>query len=383
MQPSKQISPVKVKKSVSVAAIFKQKPQKAKGDLVNPKRAINDTKAVDSNAVDDRAPHFKSRSSSRTPKKAGSKLSKKSDLHPLAVAFKSMFVGPDIHFRWLIDTDTSDEYRRHLYRSTTLKINTTLESLLTHLYEASLQPVSSDPANSDASPLRLTVPAKYERKALKLYQPFSAYKVGLTHTNTDGTRIQLMSTLESRMADYDEYIAKHKAELVQLKADWEAIVGEVWKLGVQCLGEELMESMLFTDKDGMDLSSPTTRAESMLFVPEQGSSPRPRTKKRVTFDTPGAEKNLPEATNSALAFLYQPTRVRLAPVPAAPAMSKKEVEDLEKQVEELGQKELEEYRKAERDYSIYWQKKNKRLAQVLAEDWVLRDGVMGECCMRT
>jgi hypothetical protein len=99
MQPSKQISPVKVKKSVSVAAIFKQKPQKAKGDLVNPKRAINDTKAADSNAVDDRAPHFKSRSSSRTPKKAGSKLSKKSDLHPLAVAFKSMFVGPDIHFR--------------------------------------------------------------------------------------------------------------------------------------------------------------------------------------------------------------------------------------------------------------------------------------------
>jgi hypothetical protein len=199
-----------------------------------------------------------------------------------------------------------------------------------------LQPVSSDPTNGDASPLRLTVSAKYERKALKLYQPISAYKVGLTHTNTDGTRIQLMSTLESRMADYDEYIVKHKAELVQLKADWEAIVGEIWKLGVQCLGEELMEPTLFTDKDGMELSSPSTRTESMLFVPEQGTSPRPRTKKRVTFDTPDDEDELPGATNSALAFLYQPTRVRLAPVPAAPAMPKKEVEDLEKQVEELG-----------------------------------------------
>jgi hypothetical protein len=180
--------------------------------------------------------------------------------------------------------------------------------------------------------------------------------------------MQLMSTLESRMADYDEYIAKHKAELLQLKADWEAIVGEIWKHGVQCLGEELMESMLLTNKDGMDLSSPTTRVESMLFVPEQGTSPRPRTKKSVTFDTPNDEDELPGATNSALAFLYQPTRVRLAPVPAAPAMPKKEVGDLEKQVQELGQKELEEYRKAERDYSIYWQKKNKRLAQVLAED---------------
>jgi hypothetical protein len=377
MQPPKQISPVKVKKSVSVAAIFKQKPQKAKSDLVNLKRATDDTKAADCNAVDGKAPHFKSRSSSRTPKKGGSRVSKKSDSHPLAVAFKSMFVGPDIRLRWLIDTDTSDDYRRHLYGSTTLKINTTLEHLLTHLYEASLQPVSSDPTNGDASPLRLTVSAKYERKALKLYQPISAYKVGLTHTNTDGTRIQLMSTLESRMADYDEYIAKHKAELVQLKADWEAIVGEIWKLGVQCLGEELMEPTLFTDKDGMELSSPSTRTESMLFVPEQGTSPRPRTKKRVTFDTPDDEDELPGATNSALAFLYQPTRVRLAPVPAAPAMPKKEVENLEKQVEELGQKELEEYRKAERDYSIYWQKKNKRLAQVLAEDWVSRNGVMG------
>jgi hypothetical protein len=99
MQPSKQISPVKVKKSVSVAAIFKQKPQKAKSALVNPKRATDDTKAADCKAVDNKAPHFKSRSSSRTPKKGGTRVSKKSDLHPLAVAFKSMFVGPDIHLR--------------------------------------------------------------------------------------------------------------------------------------------------------------------------------------------------------------------------------------------------------------------------------------------
>jgi hypothetical protein len=90
---------MKVKKSVSVAAIFKQKPQKVKSDLVNLKRATDDTKAADCNAVDGKASHFKSRSSSRTPKKGGSRVSKKSDSHPLAVAFKSMFVGPDIHFR--------------------------------------------------------------------------------------------------------------------------------------------------------------------------------------------------------------------------------------------------------------------------------------------
>jgi hypothetical protein len=265
-------------------------------------------------------------------------------------------------------TATSDDYRRHLYRSTTLKINTTLKSLLNQLFEDTLQDVSSDVANGDASPLRLTVPAKYERKALKVYQPISAYKIGLTRTKTDGTRMQLMSTLESRMADYDEYIAKHKAELKKLKDDWEAVVGEIWKLGVQCLGGEVMKSMLFTSKDGLDFSSPTATADSALFVPEQGTSPRPRTKKRVTFETQADEDELPDAANTALAFLYQPTRVRLAPVPAAPVLPKGKVKDLVAQVEELGLKAIEEFKKAEKEYSVYWQKKNRRLAQVLAED---------------
>jgi hypothetical protein len=265
-------------------------------------------------------------------------------------------------------TATSDDYRRHLYRSATLKINTTLESLLNQLFEDTLQDVSSDGANGDASPLRLTVPAKYERKAIKLYQPISAYKISLTRTNTDGTRMQIMSTLESRMSDYDEYIAKHKTELKKLKDDWEAVVGEIWKLGAQCLGEEAMESMLFTSEDEPDFSSPTATADSALFVPEQGTSLRPRTKKRVTFETPADEDELPDATNSALTFLYQPTRVRLAPVPAAPVLPKREVKDLVAQVEELGLREIEEFKKTEKDYSVYWQKKNSRLAQVLAED---------------
>jgi hypothetical protein len=180
--------------------------------------------------------------------------------------------------------------------------------------------------------------------------------------------MQLMSTLESRMSDYEEYVEQHKTELKKLKDDWEAIVGEIWKFGVQCLGEEVMESLLFTSKDGLDFSSPIATAESTLFVPEQGTSLRPRTKKRVTFETPADEDELPDATNSALAFLYQPTRVRLAPVPAAPVLPKREVKNLVVQVQELGSKEIGEFKKAERKYSVYWQKKNRRLAQVLAED---------------
>jgi hypothetical protein len=227
--------------------------------------------------------------------------------------------------------------------------------------------MTSDAANSADSPTRLSISAKFEREAFKLYQPISAYKICLTHTDTDGTRKKLMSTLESRMMDYDEYIAKHRAEIKKLKNDWETTVGEIWKVGVQCLGEEVMEQMLFT---GTELSSPAG-AESTIFVPEQGTStpPRvPRNKKRVTFETPAPEEDDSSSTKKALHFLYQPTRLRLAPVPAMPSMPKQELGELETRIKELGQKELDEYKKAEGDYKVYWQKKNERLAQVLVED---------------
>jgi hypothetical protein len=87
MLPTKQLSPVEARKSVSVAAIFKQKLQKIKDNSVNPKRVTNDSRA----AENDRALQFKSRSSSRTPRKAGSRVTKRSNLHPLAVTFKSTY----------------------------------------------------------------------------------------------------------------------------------------------------------------------------------------------------------------------------------------------------------------------------------------------------
>jgi hypothetical protein len=183
--------------------------------------------------------------------------------------------------------------------------------------------------------------------------------------------MQLMSTLESRMMDYDDYVAQHRAEVEKLKNDWETIVGEIWKVGVQCLGEEVMESMLFTDGDATELSSSPTRAGSTLFVSEQGTSTPPRvnrSKKRVTFETRVLEKDGPDSTKKALPFLYQPTRLRLAPVPGMSAMPKQELCELETRIRELGQKELDAYKKAERDYKAYWQKKNERLAQVLVED---------------
>lgn len=239
------------------------------------------------------------------------------------------------------------------------------------LYEDSLQAISSDAADGAASPIRLTMPAKFEREAQNLYQSISAYKVGLTRTNPDGTQTRLMNTLEVRMLDYADHIVKQKAGVEKLKREWETTVGEIWKVGVQCLGEDAMRSMFFTNSDVTELASPPMQAESALFVPEQGTSPQPRTartKKRVTFETPGTNEDPEISPKKTLDFLYQPTRLRLAPVPMIPKLPKQQFGALEAKIQELGRKEFDDYKQAEKDYKIYWKKKNERLARVLVED---------------
>lgn len=362
--PAKQTVAATVKKTVSVAAVFKHPPQATKDDKARPQKPA--PKLIAQRASDDKVQSHKSRSSSHSPHKAGSRVSKKkSGLHPLAIAFKSTSNCP-ISFRsHLTPTDTSDSYRRHLYKSTTLKITTTLSTLTHALYGSNLRPLSSS-INPDNSPTRLTIPAKFARAAHKLYAPISAYKIGLTRTNTDGTQTKFPATLDARMQDYARLIASQKKEIEKLRDRWEAVVGEIWKVGVQMLGEEGVESVLMVKKDkGKEKEKARDiEPESSLFVGEQETSPlAKKTKKRVTF-----VEDVQAASRQDLAFLYQPTRLRVGPVADAPDMPVQEIAGLEKRVKEMGQREYAELKKAENDYKAYWQKKNQRLAQVFGED---------------
>lgn len=172
------------------------------------------------------------------------------------------------------------------------------------------------------------------------------------------------------MSDYVDYIENQKAEIAKLEAAWEATVGEIWKIGVQCLGEQALESMFFTDKDADELQLLTTKAEPTLFVAEQGTSPPPHAaanKKRVKFDTPGDENGPPLLNKQALHFLYQPSRLRVAPVPDMPTLPKEEIGALETQIKELGDKQLEDLKQAEKDYKLYWKKKNKLMVKVFED----------------
>ncbi|KAJ4365215.1 hypothetical protein N0V83_008833 [Neocucurbitaria cava] len=379
----------KAKKSVSIAAVFGQQPHKSKHIESTSHTRTNIPRQAEENATVVKLMSVKSQSSSRSPQRAGWRVSKNrsANLHPLAIEFKGNLQNrfqPEVATTNLVGcTETSDDYRRHLFKSTMLKVNATLETLLTSLFESTLQtvPTSGNGQDPTASPLKLSAPAKYERMAMKLYQPLSHYQLTLQRTNTRGEKECFQSTLETRMIHYEEHIAKRTKEIVQLQKDWEAVVGEIWKLGVSCLGEDTMEKLLFTYQDSVDppLSSPSraTEAESTLFVPEQGGSTPPRkpkssksSKKRVTFEDSDAGDKYGATSLSKFPpeFLYQASRYDDQPLPIVAPLADEDIRDLEMKVKQLGIVHIEEFRKIEKDYQEYWRKKTAQLANVLKDE---------------
>jgi hypothetical protein len=185
------------------------------------------------------------------------------------------------------------------------------------------------------------------------------------------------------MLNYNERIAEQAEKAAKSQKEWEAVVGEIWKLGVGCLGEEAMEALLFTKEQRLDgstllpSSSPSkaTDAESTLFVPEHGSSP-PRaktrvTKKRVTFLEEAPEflnKYNSAPTSKFPTFLYQPSRYRKDTLPFVAGLPEREIKELEKSVKQLGRKEIEDFRRIERDQKEYWRRKTAQLAIALKDD---------------
>jgi hypothetical protein len=207
--------------------------------------------------------------------------------------------------------------------------------------------------------------------------------LSLRRTDSEGKSVRFVQTLETRMLHYDELIIKETTKLEKLQQEWDAIVGEIWKLATTCLGDQAMEEMLFNeqqfDKAGLPLQSSlskTTNVESTLFVPEHGSSSSPNksplVKKRVTF----LEEEVSEARNRYDAtrttqfpnFIYQPSRYGKDSLHTTPSLPKDGIEALEKMAKELGKQEMDEFRRIEKDHQAYWKKKTAQLASALKSD---------------
>ncbi|KAH6875916.1 hypothetical protein BKA58DRAFT_400064 [Alternaria rosae] len=357
------------KNTVSAAAVFKKQCTFKEQDNITRQAKTSNPNFTGEDADTMTLLSAGSHSSARSVEKRGARK-RSSNMHPLGVAFK----------------DASDKYRRHIYKTASSKINKTLEKLLHTLYEGTLQTVIRDSNQQDpnTSPLKISAPAKYERLATQLYQPISQFTLSLRRTDSEGKSVRLDQTLETRMLHYDELITKETVKLAKLQKEWEVVLGEIWKLGAACLGEEAMEEMLFTkrpsDESALPVpSSPSkvTDAESTLFIPEHESSPardKSRTnRKRVTFleeeaPTYVRDKNATTSTTMFPKFIYQPSRYRKDTLPLPSRLSDDDIKNLEKKVEELGRQEMGELREIEKEHQAYWKKKTAQLAVALKSD---------------
>ncbi|KAI4652298.1 hypothetical protein J4E93_002497 [Alternaria ventricosa] len=357
------------KKTVSAASVFRNQGTSREQGNITRQTNISNSNFTGDDADATTLLSAGSHSSVRSGEKRVARK-RSSNMHPLGVEFK----------------DASNRYRRHIYKTASSRINKTLGKLLHTLYESTLQTVtrSSNQQDPNVSPLKLSAPAKYERLATQLYQPISQFTLSLRRTDSEGKSVRLDQTLETRMLHYDELITKETAKLAKLQKEWEVVLGEIWKLGATCLGEEAMENMLFTkqpsDESALPVSSSpskVTDAESTLFVPEHESSPardKSRTnRKRVTFleekgPSNAHDKNVATPTTMFPKFIYQPSRYRKDTLPLPSRLPDDDIKHLEKEVKELGRQELGELREIEKEHQAYWKKKTAQLAVALKSD---------------
>jgi hypothetical protein len=343
------------KPSFSAAAVFKKTSRKIKkktNATAEPKTKAS-RQAVGSSRVQ-RYHGGSVRSSSSSPQKGG----KKSDMHPLvrglkgisrSISLSASRAGLTTH------SDSTSAYRSHLYKTTAAKLDKAFDALISQLHECNMATLSSPPNPEDpnAPPVKLTLGAKYERKVEKAFRSIGDYSVTNHHINKDGSLISVRrATLREKLTAFEESHVKQVEELKTLEAQWEKIVGEIYKTGAACLGDAAMSSILLEPEASSPLSPSRTSA--------QGHPPMaPR--KRVTFQEPKLHREYP-------AFLYGPSMYRNHPIAALPAVPEDEVKQLGDAVGRLGVKQIEEFKKLETEQARWWNKKCSQVAQTLQAD---------------
>ncbi|CAI6338189.1 unnamed protein product [Periconia digitata] len=318
-------------KSVSASAVFKRP--------TNAQRVRKRDERAQSPKISS-SPSKKSRSASR----------KKQAPHPLAEAFE----------------DATSEYRDTLLSMGIAALDKYHASLVAALHEVNLEQLSSPTAQDpNASPIRLTLAAKYERSQHKLLNRVGEYHIRRRITNETGETEAVDVSIEEMLAGFqDRYLAEVE-RLSALQTKWETVVGEIWKTGVNYFGEDVMQE-LFVDGDLSNASSPAPDDQmpgnhlddaDSLFVPERSPQAKTASKKRVTFQEPPIE--LPEFLTSASRFKGLPRPTELPHT---------EIKALEQVVGELGKEHVAEMKGIDKEYQRFWEKKLGNMRRVVVDD---------------
>ncbi|KAF2467038.1 uncharacterized protein BDR25DRAFT_376655 [Lindgomyces ingoldianus] len=339
---SKAVSPSKVKPSVSAASIFKPQPRGAAKAAKALTTITNDALVTVENSRVKKA-----RKNEASPSNSLGKWKlapmKNGDRHPLAVAFRG----------------TTNAYRTQLYEFVTTSITSKHESLHQALYDSTVHSAfGPDPGDAGGSPLKLSLSYRLRQVIAPLTVPMGDFGLQYHATNKETGQSELTKySLRERMTDFMNTLRQQEAEIIQLQAEWEAILGEIWKLGAQVLGENLMRELLIPrtspEPQKERFSVPAGGDEEMQVVGESSKVVRP--KKKVSFKEP-----IPKFLTKTSMYPHS-----VLPLPNIP---KEGMKELEEKVDDLGSTNIAELKKLEKDQQEFWTRKHRQIATALGQE---------------
>jgi hypothetical protein len=207
----------------------------------------------------------------------------------------------------------------------------------------------SDP---NGSLQKLTIAEKADRTAQKIFTPIGSYELTVARTDSNGEEYQTKQTLEDGLADFRVRHGDRFKEIRKLQMKWETVVGEIWKVGINCLGEDAMSALLVTQPAPPSPSAQVERHNLMLA----DLDPRPA-RKKVKFEEPAPK--LPK-------FLATASRYRDLPIPEQ--VSKGDVKTLKDTINDLGTEQIDALVKVKKDGEIWWEKKQAQMVIALQKE---------------
>ncbi|KAF1960359.1 hypothetical protein CC80DRAFT_292518 [Byssothecium circinans] len=333
--PASALAPASRAKSVPASVVFKRPAALKKSH-----KKVEFTPTLVTNVS--YLPIVPSSPHSSGPSKHGSAHNRRDVAHPL----ETWFAG------------RMSEYREHLYMKTTAKLNESYNTLINDLHNVNLVAMSSPPITPSAktSPPKITISAKFDHARQKLFNPIGEYTITTSTINASGQLVKTPVPLQQKLSAFtDSYKQKYK-ELQAMHKRWEIIMGELWKTGVTCLGEETMASLFIVTPEAEAL--PPTKEDS-LFIPEHSPdlNGNETGKKRVAFQ---------ESTPELPSLLLRPSV--LEPVTQAPVLSEEMVREIQSEVINLGNEQVDELMRVAEDQKKLWKKKIGNVMRALKDD---------------
>jgi hypothetical protein len=322
------------KRSISAANVFKQRaPFKSE-------QAASRTAAVaargDNHSAAARKGYKQVGLDTERPLKSTSEQSE-SAKHPLAVAFNGKLTdhASRLHYCLFRTLEATTEYRTSLYATAVTQINETHSNLTGALHNSDTVPIPNHQGFTRAEYLHGLVDS--------LYLPIGMTGLIISKSHTSGEKERVEMELGQRLSQFEAQIDADEKAVSMLQTQWERVLGEIWRCGVQVLGKEGMGAFLLGNGQGEE--------EPSLFVPEKGDVEQRKSKKRVTFKDPKGDE-LPE-------FIRHVRKGE--DVPALPDVPMQEVQEMEQSIENMGVAPIEELKRLNEEQDMWYKKKTQQL----------------------